>query len=285
MAFFQTKMEKRSGPLLEKGEQILLMIRQSLISDIAPAFIVGTNKRIIIINNSFWGLYANHNILTPTDSNIILYRQITSVMVVRGRIFSSVNIRILGGFESQMSAQKKTEGEIDGLWEKDAVKLAQFIDSRVSEKQRQEETGPEFMQKQAEKLNPRLSVHLKLYYAYKGILNGNDIAIKELDMDQAQALINTGRSKFVWLGTEPVSHIAELISVSEDRVLRLDPDEIEDLGRDIVKSFDGCVFMCYNGNVSKYVSKYLKKEHNIDSYSLKGGLVGAIKNPHIKAVV
>ncbi len=131
MGFYINKAQEKVAPVLNDGEKIVLIFRQSLISDIAPTFIVATDQRLIIINNSFWGLYVGINFLAPTDYNYIAYSKITSVVLVRGKILSSIDIRLLGGFEANMSPQKKTEGELDGLRLKSATSLMKFIEQQV----------------------------------------------------------------------------------------------------------------------------------------------------------
>ncbi len=54
MDFFARKAREDLSPLLEEGERIMLVSRQSLMNDIAPAFIIATDCRILIINGSFW---------------------------------------------------------------------------------------------------------------------------------------------------------------------------------------------------------------------------------------
>lgn len=132
MGFYINKIEEKVKPVLSEREKIILMFKQSLINDIAPTFIVATNQRLIIINNSFWGLYAGVNILAPTDYNYIPYSKITSVILVRGKLLSSLDIRLLGGFESNISPQKKTQGEIDGLRVDSALSLMKFIEEKIA---------------------------------------------------------------------------------------------------------------------------------------------------------
>ena len=84
MGYLEKLLEERCKLALHKDEKSLLIIKQSLLSDFAPSFVMATDKRLVIQNNSFWGLYLGHNFLTPTDSNFIPYKKITSVIHVRG---------------------------------------------------------------------------------------------------------------------------------------------------------------------------------------------------------
>ncbi|MEM3838960.1 MAG: PH domain-containing protein [Candidatus Micrarchaeaceae archaeon] len=131
VGFYLKKMHERVKPVLKGDEKIVLMFRQSLISNIAPTFIVATDQRLIVINNSFWGLYSGINLLTTTDYNYIPYDKITGVVLMKGKLLSTLNIRLLGAFESNISPKKKTEGEIDGLTQNNAIILEQFIEQEV----------------------------------------------------------------------------------------------------------------------------------------------------------
>lgn len=134
MEFFARKAREEVSQLLEEGEQIMLVSRQSLMNDIAPAFIIATDHRILIINNSFWGLYFGANIFTPTDFNSIPYDRIMSTVLVKGKLFSSLNMRLLGGFEAAMNPQKKTEGEVDGLKGAEAMRIVKFVESMIKKR-------------------------------------------------------------------------------------------------------------------------------------------------------
>ena len=127
MGFYIKKAAEKVNPILNDREKIMLMCKQSLLSDIAPTFIIATNQRLIIINNSFWGLYSGINLVAPTDYNYIPYSKIMSVVLIRGKLLSSLDIRLLGGFETNVSPQKRTEGEIDGLGLGTATSLMKFI--------------------------------------------------------------------------------------------------------------------------------------------------------------
>lgn len=131
MGFFVNKMSEKVRPILHDGEKVVYMFKQSLLNDIAPTFIIATDQRLIIINNSFWGLYTGINLLTPTDYNYIPYNKVAGVVLVRGKLFATLDIRLLGAFESNMNPQKKTEGEVDGLIPKSAITLEKFVQEQI----------------------------------------------------------------------------------------------------------------------------------------------------------
>lgn len=131
MGFFIKKIEEKVKPVLGDKEKIILMFKQSLLNNISPTFIVVTDQRLITINNSFWGLYVGVNLFAPTDYNYMPYSKITGVVLVRGRLFSTLDIRLLGGFDTKMSPQKKTEGEIDGLRLDSAIAIMKFVQEKI----------------------------------------------------------------------------------------------------------------------------------------------------------
>lgn len=131
MGFYIKKAKEKVKPVLHEKEKIILIFKQSLLSDIAPTFIIATDQRLIIINNSFWGLYVGINFFTPTDYDYIPYSKIVGVVLVKGKMLASVVVRLLGGFETNINPQKKTEGEIDGLRLCSAISLMNFIEEQI----------------------------------------------------------------------------------------------------------------------------------------------------------
>jgi len=88
---------------VNKGETVLLKFRQSYFSSISPDAVILTNKRVIIIHNSFWGLYFNHNIMSPTQVSGVLLDNIMGTTTMTGKILSTVFIRIRGTGEESVS--------------------------------------------------------------------------------------------------------------------------------------------------------------------------------------
>ncbi|MDE1860683.1 MAG: PH domain-containing protein [Candidatus Micrarchaeota archaeon] len=267
-AYFTRRAIREANSILGEGEEILMTLRQSLITDIAPSFAIVTNKRVIIVNNSFFGLYLNHNLITPTDYNSIYFKQITSVVVVKGRIFESVNIRILGAFDANVAKQRRTEGEMDGIHRADAAKFVKLVNSLLLPQQ-----NSSAQQKQPEKQDAQKTL-LQMYYAFKGIDQYADVNVDELDYPGVLKLISDGKSSIVWLGSEEPEYISGILGINASKITKLDPDEIGTGNRELFEPLSGKVFVCYNGNISKFVAKYIKKQFGIGVYCLKHGVVG-----------
>lgn len=91
----------------------------------APTSVICTNKRLIIVDRAAMGLRK--------DFEVIQYKQITSVRFERGIVSSSVFIRIQGYDRSKgILAQGKDEGQIEGLSNKEASDLADYINKKIS---------------------------------------------------------------------------------------------------------------------------------------------------------
>lgn len=92
-----------------------------------PTTVITTDKRLIILNRASLGIRK--------DYEVIPYRQITSVRLEHGIISSSVFIRVQGyDRDKGLLKNGKEEGEIDGLRNREAQELADYL-SRRSEQE------------------------------------------------------------------------------------------------------------------------------------------------------
>ncbi len=117
--------------MLWPGEAVQLTARERRVgpggSFVNPTSVIATDKRLIIVNKTAMGLRK--------DIESIPYKQITSVRMEHGIISSSVFIRVQGydtdtGF---LKKGNKQEGEIEGLNNKDAKDLSDYIGRIISE--------------------------------------------------------------------------------------------------------------------------------------------------------
>ena len=99
--------------------------------------------------------------------------------------------------------------------------------------------------------------------------------IREIDFQEAVELLESGR-KFVWLGKEPADYIARLLELDAGIAEKAEPQEIFGADRFRALEFSDCIFVCYHGNTSRAVAKLLKDRHNVESYSLKGGVTAVV---------
>jgi hypothetical protein len=87
---------KMISVLLAPKEYVVLGARQSFPRTLSPGLIVATNKRVLIVKQSFWGLYSGHNIVSPSIFANIHYKKMTEISLKNGRLFCSIVIRVLG---------------------------------------------------------------------------------------------------------------------------------------------------------------------------------------------
>lgn len=117
---------------LHHNEWVLVKFRQSYLSSISPDTVVLTNKRIIIIHNSFWGLYAGINLIEPTRVISVNLGSVAGSTSTDGKILASVHVRIRGSAEE--SNAPRTGLHIDGLRIAGANRLTSMLDDLISSK-------------------------------------------------------------------------------------------------------------------------------------------------------
>lgn len=116
--------------ILWPDEQVGVTARQRRVgpggSVTVPTSIIATDKRIIILNRATLGMRQ--------DYEVIPYKQVASVRLEHGIISSTVFIRVQGYDRDQgLLKNGKEEGEIDGLNNKDAQALSDFINKQIEE--------------------------------------------------------------------------------------------------------------------------------------------------------
>lgn len=113
---------------------------------ITPTTVVITDRRLIIINRASLGLRQ--------DYEVVPYTAITDVRLEHGIISSSVFVRVQGfSTDKGFLSGGKKEGEIEGLKNKDAIELADYLNHKIEKRL---ETQQEFEAKVAD--NPQRSI-------------------------------------------------------------------------------------------------------------------------------
>ncbi len=268
MGFYAEQMRREAKSLLYSDEKVHMFVRQPLVHSIVPMFVIATNRRIIIIRNSFWGLYISRNIFGSTSYTSIPYRQITSIMLTRGVAMCSVIIRLQGMLESSPG----NEGEIMGLWGRDAENFVKLTEHMV-----EQHTSPAHIGAQAQR---RSGVHSLLYGAMMGANPAARPAVSEVDGKGAIELINSYGTKLIWLGVEPIGYVASIMGVDESRLIKMDGSEILDMEYGTAQLISNHVLVCYNGMMAAYIASELKNKYNIASYVLKNGIISIMGLKH-----
>ena len=127
MAMFsiRKRITEEINTIISPSETIILVLRQSLISSIAPNAIVVTDRRIIIVHHSFWGLYLKFNLINPTTMDIVQFKNVMSVAMEKGKILATIRLRVLG-YEANIPGIKY-EWDINGFRIFDGLKAANTI--------------------------------------------------------------------------------------------------------------------------------------------------------------
>lgn len=97
----------------------------------------------------------------------------------------------------------------------------------------------------------------------------------EVDMEEAEALVSSRGSKLVWIGREPLEYIAGLLGMDPSTMLWLPPERIIGADEPSMKGMSGMVFVCYHGNSSLRVARFLASK-GIRAYSLRGGITAIV---------
>ena len=118
---------------------------------------------------------------------------------------------------------------------------------------------------------------VKLYRAFKEFLIEDGSLPEEVNFPAAKSMVEAGRFKFVWLGAESAESVSYILGVGKEKIIKLDPDKAVELKAGEIKALGKNVLVCYNGNLARFVGSVLRKEYGIDSFSLKGGIIGVVK--------
>ena len=269
MGIIERRMDREARSLLHENEKLLMKVRQRAYSNLTPSFVLVTNRRIIIINNSFWGLYTGYNLMTPTNYNSIAYNQITSVILIKGNALCSVAIRLHGYFEKNVSTQSSNEGQIDGLSLHDATRLTNFIDRMIEGHELKNESILSSMN-----MNPAPGEYARLAKETQRHLSAAPV---NLEFGEALALVRDNNSKFIWLGSEPASQLTGMLGIHYGHIIRLPAQEIMGMDEPALKGFNNCVLVGYDDILPVRLANYLAKVHNLSVYSLKGGIAARLR--------
>ena len=116
--------------ILWPDEKVEVTVRQRRVgpggSVATPTSVLATDRRLIILNRANLGIRQ--------DYEVIPYKQVASVRLEHGLISSSVFIRVQGyDVDRGLLKNGKQEGEIDGLNNKDAQALSDYINKKLED--------------------------------------------------------------------------------------------------------------------------------------------------------
>jgi hypothetical protein len=236
---------------LLEGEEIVLEAKQSYLNGFAPARLIATNKRIIIIKPSFWNLYAGHNIVRSTKYNMIPYDRIVNVINEEGLLLSMIKLRLQGAMESEGSIE-----QVQGVRTRVARVMTAFLE-KVIEDYGKETRNPK------EPARPSPASKEGLNY---------------VGMEKARRLVGEKGSRFIWLGIEDLSYPIKGLYVDRALIEKIDIRGIlERNDREEMKKLENCVIVGYTGEgIESHLARRLK-QYGIESYILEGGVEAQIR--------
>ncbi len=104
------------------------------------------------------------------------------------------------------------------------------------------------------------------------MMNGSKRRKKSVGLEEAIKIVDEKSTSLIWLGVEPGIRISNIMNVNRDRITRMDPEELIYKDSDQLKNLENHIFVCYHGRTSKFISEFLEKKHNINTYHLKDGI-------------
>ncbi len=239
--------------MVAEGEETIMECKQSLMHSISPSRVIVTTKRLIIVKPSFWGLYLGHDIISPTEYSIIPYKNLISVIVSRGRLLSTIHLRIHGFTDSASSA--KDEGEMRGIRSSAAVRLVKFLEEIIEYREDEyKEEAPYAREERGKIPEERL-----------------------LATEDAVRRVSEGSSMLIWLGVEPVDYVSAILGVGKERILHMDTSEIAAKDSIEIEQLRNCIFVSYGSTMGSHMAHFLKTKYGVDSYVLREGIVGAAR--------
>lgn len=118
--------------VVSPSETVTLIIRQSLWHSISPSTLVLTDRRVVIIHHSFWGLYTKINLINPTEINVVQHINVKSIALGRGLLFGTARLRLIGFVEP--TPQVDYEWDMSGMWINDALRVMTEIGRLIEER-------------------------------------------------------------------------------------------------------------------------------------------------------
>ncbi len=243
--------------VLYHNEETLLEAKQHSFQSVSPVRVVATNKRLIVVYPSFWGLWTGYDLVSPTTYAILPYKYIIGVSMSRGKMLSSIKVHTSGSVDS--GSQINDNGEVHGIKTGSAITMARLLEEII-----------EYIEESPDELSARVrnesSGHLK-----------NNI----VGLGEAKKIVSVKRSKFVWVGIEPVAYVARLLGVPKEAVLPINPTKVNSYTEEEATALDGSVIVSYDGVLSMHLSIFLKYKFGTDIYALEGGIDRIIEDARI----
>jgi hypothetical protein len=242
-------------PVLYKDEKSVFEIKQSRMVSLSPARVVATDRRLIVLKPSFWGLHFGHDILSPTSYDIIPYQFVLGVSMTKGMILSSIKMHHSGVYKPDGGGGQAIV--VNGIHTKDAATFTNFIEEIIEYDEKQ----PEKKQNMEE---------------WPGIF-GKEGAFKKIALDEALEYVHEKNKRFIWLGVESASDVAKALGVTRDKILPVNGPSLAQADRSTVRKFEGDVLVSYDEMLSRHVAREIRTKYGINLCILRGGMINVVK--------
>ncbi len=247
--------------VLHKDERIVLEAKQSHWEGITPSRIVATNKRLIMVRPSFWGLHTGHDLFTPTNYEIIPYQYIQGVTVARGKAFDSIKVHHTGTSGPDQEMHTHSGDEFNGIPRIEARAMSEFVEEVI-------EYGPDAQERTEQ---PQAQEESPPPWS------------KELSLEDAKSIVNERGARFLWLGIDPVEQVAQLLDIPTSKVAITAPVELVNSGKEGVRKHGADILLSYEGEMANHVARVIKQKYGLEMYTLRGGLKDVAKRLHKEA--
>ncbi len=263
--------------ILYKDEEILLEIKQSYLEALSPAMLVATNKRLIIIYPSFFGLYLGYDLVHPTTYSLMPYKYMIGVSISNGKILSSLKIHTSGSIDS--GSQIKDEGEIHGIRSAPAILLTNVIGEIL---QFTEQEHVRFSSKTNSNYE-RKNFNEEMHYTPE-IPENKPMHVPSINLETAKEMIKTTNVPLIWLGVESNIYLSKLLEINYKSIKTLNIQDVERYKDDQVLGLEGAILLSYDGLMSSHLSAFLKDKYGIVTYVVKGGLYAIMDNVEKRSI-
>lgn len=230
--------------ILSSTEGIIMCLKQSSLSALAPTFIIITDTNVITVHFSFWHYYAGFRLWGFTRSTykcMIPYRNITAATLVKGNIFSTLELKTKDIEHSEKRGGIKDTVAIDGLFTEHAERLVKIIDLFIM----------------AHQFPPPIADPEKI------------------SLERAIEACKKGK-KIIWFGFEDKETVASALSIPASQIVAIRMADFFDLPLDDLKKLQNCIILGYTTNSASVIGKVLELEAQLKCTIIDGGLVNNV---------
>ena len=239
--------------MLYSDEETLLEVKQHTVQSISPIRVVATNKRLIVVYPSFWGLWTGYDLISPTTYAILPYKYIIGVSMSRGKMLSSIKVHTSGSVDA--GSQVKDNSEVQGIKTENAITMTRLLEEII-----------EYIEN-----IPEPNAHMQPQAVKNNVVT----------LHEAKRIIDEKNSKFVWVGIEPVLYVSRLLNVPKESILVINPTKVNSYTEEEAAALDGSVIVSYDGILSMHLSIFLKYKFGAEIYALEGGIDKIIEDARV----